>query len=329
MAATHCSLVFSPDSIRARASRGGPCISSGPFVFRGSVFGTRPPSSIGGIPGRYSHINFVFGSWYSTGQRRASSNCASSRFVSLLMFGSRKAAAIAALLSGKKCVDGNGGSCALAALANTMTMKAAALEQAWRGIAENPLFQQRRPLYVRRTDDPTCPMQEDWGDLVFRTVSNHRLKKRRLPENGGTAAPSDLTFLALLLKKALEGHIANLGRVRSWPPRSSPISILSPRPKSSRTASASLSGKRIRCVSVSTLRLPSPHLHGKASPPMQKKRSPSSSIVRHAGGPRLPRRRPPIGYTTAGQRLPLLAAELACGDTNSCGTNLPLFCSSP
>jgi hypothetical protein len=46
------------------------------------------------------------------------------------MCGSRKAAAIAALLSGKKYFDGNGGSCALAAPANTIAMTVVALEKA-------------------------------------------------------------------------------------------------------------------------------------------------------------------------------------------------------
>jgi hypothetical protein len=63
---------------------------------------------------------------------RASINRVSSCFVSLLMCGSRRAAAIALLLSGKKYVDGNGGSCALAAPAKTIPKTAAALdEMAW------------------------------------------------------------------------------------------------------------------------------------------------------------------------------------------------------
>jgi hypothetical protein len=83
-------------------------------------------------------------------------------------------------------------------------------------------------------------------------------------------------------------------------------------------------------VSVSTLPAPSPHLHGEANPPTYhgEGTSPSSLIVRQGGGPRLPRQRPQIGYTTAGQRLRLLAAGPACGDTNSCATNVPLPCSS-
>jgi hypothetical protein len=46
------------------------------------------------------------------------------------MWGSRRAAAIAVLLLGKKYVDGNGASCALAALAKTTPMIDAALEKA-------------------------------------------------------------------------------------------------------------------------------------------------------------------------------------------------------
>jgi len=49
--------------------------------------------------------------------------------LSLAMCGSINAAAIAALLSGKKYVDGNGGSCALAAPAKTTPMFDATLEK--------------------------------------------------------------------------------------------------------------------------------------------------------------------------------------------------------
>jgi hypothetical protein len=49
--------------------------------------------------------------------------------------------------------------------------------------------------------------------------------------------------------------------------------------------------------------------------------SPSSSIVRRAVGQRLPLQQPPIGYTTAAQRSPLLVAGPACGGTNSRATN--------
>ena len=50
--------------------------------------------------------------------------------LSLAMCGSINAAAIAALLSGKKYVDGNGGSCALAAPAKTTPMIDATLGKA-------------------------------------------------------------------------------------------------------------------------------------------------------------------------------------------------------
>jgi hypothetical protein len=72
-------LDLSRNSTRAKPARGRP---SGGFCSLAPAFGNRTPSNIGAIPGRYSHINFVFGSWYSTGQRRASTNSASSRFVS-------------------------------------------------------------------------------------------------------------------------------------------------------------------------------------------------------------------------------------------------------
>jgi hypothetical protein len=91
------------------------------------------------------------------------------------MCGSRKATAIAALLSGKKYVDGSGGSCALAAPAKTTPVTAAALEKAQRNIAENPLFQPRRPwMYGALTIQyPLCKRIE----AISCFASNHALKK--------------------------------------------------------------------------------------------------------------------------------------------------------
>jgi len=107
---------------------------------------------------------------------------------------SRKATAIASLLPGKKYVDGNGGSCALAAPDKTTPMTAATLEKAQRHIAENPLFQPGRPwMYSAPTvQHPLCNRIE----AISCFASNHALKKPTgEPQRHGTIAPNRLPRL--------------------------------------------------------------------------------------------------------------------------------------